>query len=173
MLERSKWSLLVGLVLSMGSTSQGCGSGDPKDLKEEIRSRFPDVPQMTTEELEALLSTGGQGVVLLDVRQPREFEISHLHGARLAPDLDAALARLAGVEKDHLIVTYCSVGYRSSSLAQELARSGFSRVHNLEGSIFEWANRGLPVYREGEVVHQVHPFDRIWGRYLHRDLWAW
>ena len=37
---------------------------------------------------------------------------------------------------------------------------------NMEGSIFKWANEGRPVYRDGERVEKVHPYNETWGRLL-------
>ncbi len=45
-------------------------------------------------------------------------------------------------------------------------------MQNLKGSIFQWANEGRPVVRDGEPVREVHPYDAVWGRLLDRDLRA-
>jgi len=72
------------------------------------------------------------------------------------------------------IVVYCSVGYRSSALAEKLARAGMTNVFNLEGSIFAWANEGRPVYRGDTLLNpaQVHPFNTKWGQLLRPELRA-
>ena len=79
------------------------------------------------------------------------------------------------------VVCYCSVGYRSSALAQELIfelkkpayqemRSKI-RIYNLEGSIFKWANEGkdLKDNRETKTV-VVHPYNFVWGKLLNAEL---
>ena len=117
-------------------------------VKQLIRERFPEVPQVSTAELsEWLAAPGGTRPLLLDARESEEFAVSHLPGALLATSEDQALAWLQDAEQDRLIVTYCAVGYRSAALAQRLIARGFTNVHNLEGSIFAWANEGRPVYR--------------------------
>ena len=58
------------------------------------------------------------------------------------------------------------MGYRSGAFAQEMERSGYRHVLNLEGSIFKWANQGRPVYRDGKQVEKVHPYNERWGRLL-------
>ena len=63
------------------------------------------------------------------------------------------------------------VGYRSARMVDELRRRGVAGAVNLEGSIFEWANRGLPVVRDGVPVDVVHPYDREWGQLLDREHW--
>ncbi|MDE0348954.1 MAG: rhodanese-like domain-containing protein, partial [Gammaproteobacteria bacterium] len=131
-----------------------------------VREDFPDVPQRTTAQLADLLERQPAGVVLLDARSVAEYEVSHLPGAVPASGLHTALDALAGVGPATTVVVYCSVGYRSSQLAERLLEHGRDNVFNLEGSIFRWANEGRPVYRGDERVNQVHPYDDEWGRLL-------
>jgi hypothetical protein len=51
-------------------------------------------------------------------------------------------------------------------------RRGFPNVRNLAGSIFEWANSGFPLVRDGESASVVHPFDERWGTLLEPELRA-
>lgn len=140
-------------------------------IEREIRTEFPGVRQLSTADLAAQVSGGGRPL-LLDVREADEFAVSHLEGARLATDVDMALAQLEGVPRDEPVVVYCSVGYRSSRLAAELAERGFTDVANLEGSIFAWANEGRPVVRGDAPADEVHPYDASWGELLRADLRA-
>jgi rhodanese-related sulfurtransferase len=141
-----------------------------ESLKATIRSKFPAVAQLSTEQLARWLEEGKKPVVLLDARQPEEYAVSHLPGALLAADETSALRALGETPQDATVVVYCSVGYRSSALAEKLQAQGYEHVFNLEGSIFEWANEGHPVLRNGQPVHQVHPYNPLWGRYLRQDL---
>lgn len=146
-------------------------------VKQRIRAEFPGVEQLQTAELDAWLASGEAPPLLLDVREEAEYRVSHLRGAvrvdpiRVDPEAEPALP--AHIARDHPIVTYCSVGYRSSIVAERLKAQGYTRVQNLEGSIFEWANQGLPVVRDGEEVRQVHPYDRTWQRLLNAELRAY
>ena len=63
-------------------------------------------------------------------------------------------------------MTYCAVGYKSGALATKLREAGFTNVRNLEGSIFQWANRRRPLVREDQPVTTVHPYSSLWGRLL-------
>ncbi len=138
-------------------------------VKQAIRAEFPTVKQIGTAELNAWLASGEAMPLLFDVRQEAEYRVSHLPGAvRVDPGVLPALP--PGVEKDTPIVTYCSVGYRSSALAARLGEQGYTEVSNLEGSIFEWANQGLPVVRDGQEVNAVHPYSRRWQRLLDDEL---
>ena len=137
-----------------------------------IRARFPAVNHLPTDTLQVWQkgSLQREDVILLDVREPAEYAVSHLRGARLAPSRDEALKILRGVRTSRRIVLYCSVGFRSSKLAEFLMKTGFTEVYNLEGSIFRWANEGRPVYRAEERVRVVHPYDSYWGRLLKKPL---
>jgi rhodanese-related sulfurtransferase len=130
----------------------------------DVRARYPLVLQVSSAEL--LSQEIDPGPVLLDARSPAEFEVSHLRDARLAPDEDAALRALSGVDLGREVVVYCSVGMRSSALAERLEARGYHNVANLEGGIFAWANDGHPLYRGQARVEVVHPFDERWGTLL-------
>ena len=152
------------------------GHHTPDDLprvEAEVREEFPDVPRVSVDELVPLLAApDGEAPLLLDVREPEEYAVSHLPGAVRASTLDEALAVLERADPERPVVVYCSVGYRSAQLAHQLAEAGHPGVRNLEGSIFAWANSGHPVVRGGREVHEVHPYDRRWGQLLRRDLQA-
>lgn len=139
-----------------------------------IRAKFPGVAQLSTDSLQTWLDESEQAErpLLLDVREPEEYEVSHLRDAVPALTKKQALKALEGSSLDQPIVLYCSVGYRSSEMADYLAKKGFRKVYNLEGSIFAWANEGRPVFRGDEQVQTVHPYDRIWGKLLKKALRA-
>ncbi len=139
-----------------------------------IRAKFPDVAQLSTDSLQTWLdeSAMAERPLLLDVREKEEYEVSHLMGAISALTEKEALQAMEGVSREKPVVLYCSVGYRSSEMAGFLQKEGFRKVYNLEGSIFAWANEGRPVYRGGERVHKVHPYDRVWGKLLKKALRA-
>ena len=137
-----------------------------------IADRYPDVPQLTTARLAEMLDAGRRPVVLLDARAEEEYVVSHLPAAHHAPSLDAALRLVRESPPDAVVVAYCSVGVRSSALAARLREGGIPDVHNLQGSLFAWANEGRPVHRGGTRVAEVHPFDTHWGALLNAELHA-
>lgn len=108
--------------------------------------------------------------MLIDVRQPAEYDVSHLPGA-----LNAATAtdiEEIGISKERAIVVYCSIGYRSGRVARALQAAGYA-VMNLEGSIFAWANEGRSLVAKGptgeKAVQVVHPYNTTWGKLLDRE----
>ena len=141
------------------------------ELKQDLRRRFPDVVWIGVEELAARLERAVEPPLLLDVRSDAEFDVSHLPGALHTPDRASALAALEDVPRDREVVLYCAVGYRSAKLARELRGDGFTDLRNLEGSIFEWANTGHVVVKDGVPVARVHPWNEEWGALLDRSLW--
>ncbi len=139
------------------------------DWKSRIRTLFPGVRGMAVAELAKEFGDGGaasDGPLLLDVRAPEEFAVSQIRGAVRAETIEEALAVLEGVPSDRRIVAYCSIGYRSAEMVEQLNERGFENAVNLEGSIFEWGNAGHPVHRGDAAVELIHPFDATWGLLL-------
>jgi rhodanese-related sulfurtransferase len=136
-----------------------------------LRAKFPDVATLSTAELAGFAPA--ERPILLDARTEKEFAVSRIAGARRAEaDAVGQLERL-GAGREDLVVVYCSVGARSALLARRLGQAGFTRVRNLEGSLFAWANEGRPLVNARGPASGVHPFNAQWGRYLDRSLWRW
>ena len=136
----------------------------------DIRNKYPDVKQLQTAELQSwLASPKSEPVILIDARRKEEFSVSHISGARNIPhNSKDPLKYLINIKPENPIVVYCSVGYRSSILARKLQTLGFIEVHNLEGSIFKWANEERPLVQGQITVHKVHPYNAHWGSLLER-----
>ncbi|MGD8792420.1 MAG: molybdopterin-synthase adenylyltransferase MoeB [Anaerolineae bacterium] len=81
----------------------------------------------------------GNGLVLLDVREPHEWQIAHLEGALLIPQNDLP-ERLHELDSADEIVVYCHSGVRSARAVNLLRDAGFRRLKNLRGGITAWAN---------------------------------
>jgi len=157
----------------------GIHTGCTQDLKwsavdRMIARAFPEALQITTDSLALLLAAPSmRKPLLLDTRPEAEYAVSHLQGAlRIDPDTED-FAFLDTLARDAPIVAYCSVGYRSSQIVQRLQEAGFTNASNLKGSIFQWANEGRPIYRDDAPIHQVHPYDKIWGSLLDKPLRAY
>lgn len=171
-MKKSTLLLLLGILFgACAKPVQIAPPTDPlHDIKQTVRAKFPSVQQLSTNELDAWLKDANRAQpLLLDARAPAEFAVSHLRGARNAEQIEAALK---AYPKDQPIVNYCSVGYRSSVLSEKLMQGGFTNVYNLEGSIFQWANEGRPVYKGEQIVREVHPYDAKWGQMLKPELRA-
>lgn len=138
-----------------------------------MRVCFPSVRQLTTAQLAAWLADEARPrPLLLDVRQPVEFAVSHLAGARHVDFESEAAAVLVDSPPEQPIVCYCAAGFRSSVMAKRLARAGHKEVFNLEGAIFDWASEGRPLIRDGSVTREVHPFNWLGRLMLPREVCA-
>jgi rhodanese-related sulfurtransferase len=105
--------------------------------------------------------------LILDTREQEEFELSHIPGAQYVGYDSFNADALTTVDRDQPIVLYCSVGYRSEKIGEKLQRMGFTKVYNLYGSIFEWANQGYPLITQtGDATRSVHTYNRKWSRWL-------
>jgi sulfur-carrier protein adenylyltransferase/sulfurtransferase len=80
---------------------------------------------------------GGESLEIIDVREPYEWEIGHIPGARLVP-LDRIAAEIPRLDKRRETILYCKVGVRSMYAARQLADAGVSEVRNLAGGILRW-----------------------------------
>ncbi|PSR10434.1 MAG: rhodanese-like domain-containing protein [Bacteroidetes bacterium] len=122
-----------------------------------------DVPEITV----AAASQAEDKAVFLDAREPAEFNVSHIAGAIPVGYDQFDLSALAGIPKDQQIIVYCSVGYRSEKVSEQLLAAGYQRVANLYGGIFEWKNQGHPVVNPaGEPTDEIHAYNRTWGMWL-------
>jgi molybdopterin/thiamine biosynthesis adenylyltransferase/rhodanese-related sulfurtransferase/molybdopterin converting factor small subunit len=105
-------------------------------------------PEISPEELRREMADKGPNLVLIDVREPHEWEIAHIEGARLIP-LGQLPERLAELDGHSEIVTHCHHGARSMKALAVLKGAGFNRVRSLAGGIDAWADRievGMPRY---------------------------
>jgi rhodanese-related sulfurtransferase len=165
----SVWLCAAVLIIN------GCHSGPTHkwdNVKKNIRKKFPTVKHISTGELHEWLNNQESfKLLILDRREPEEYAVSHLPGAVLVANEEEAFEIIANERKERSIVIYCSVGYRSSELAEKLQEKGFTEVYNLEGSMFKWANEGRELYRGDQLVNTVHPFNSKWKQLLDERFW--
>lgn len=92
---------------------------------------------ITVEELKARL-TEGEKIIVVDVREPYEYEEFNING-KLIPlgSLQERLSELEEVKNDEIVV-HCKSGMRSASAKAYLASQGFTNVRNLIGGVLEW-----------------------------------
>lgn len=121
------WSLIVlGAVLAFVAyklvrPSPGVDSG---------------APDLTAAELAERLRSGDRPV-LVDVREPSEYQGGHIPGARLLP-LGGLRARAAEVPRDREVVVVCRSGRRSGVARAQLGALGYTNVRNLRGGMLAW-----------------------------------
>jgi len=106
-----------------------------------------DLTEMTVHELKTELDAG-RDLLLLDVREPDELEISRLPGVIPIP-MGEIPARHGELDRLADIVVICRAGVRSARVIDFLSLQGFTRMRNLDGGMNAWATQidpSLPVY---------------------------
>jgi adenylyltransferase/sulfurtransferase len=95
------------------------------------------VPALVPRELAARLG-GADAPAVLDVREPHEWAIGRIEGARLAP-LGTLEEVLPSLDPARELVVYCRSGVRSARAVRRLQAAGFRKVWNLDGGILRWS----------------------------------
>jgi DMSO/TMAO reductase YedYZ molybdopterin-dependent catalytic subunit/rhodanese-related sulfurtransferase len=159
--------------LVAASVLQAAGFGDVADLLggyrawesaglRVARAATPDTaaaPEVGARKAAALVAAGA---LLLDVREPDEWQAGHVAQAWLLPMSQVARHR-EDLPQDRQIVVVCRSGGRSAAVAEALRAWGLDAV-NLAGGMTAWAVAGLPLVTTGPgsaglVVHRIHPLN--------------
>ena len=105
--------------------------------------------QISASDLAAWLADSGrERPVLLDVREPWEYEKARIAGAQLVPMREVP-NRLDEIDQDKEVVAICHHGGRSAQVAVFLEKAGYTRVHNLVGGVDAWSRTvdpAVPLY---------------------------
>ncbi|XP_051891453.1 thiosulfate sulfurtransferase GlpE-like isoform X2 [Pristis pectinata] len=155
-------------------------------VSEWIHHRFPAVRSLGTDAVEQLLREDRERLLLLDVRSPAEYEVSHLEGAvRVDPettDMEQVVRELGPAgSSDRALVCYCTTGFHASQMAQKLCEffgrdsgpsvPGTLKVYNLDGGFLKWNKEGKPmVGSSNQLTRQVHPYSQLWEQLLEADF---
>ncbi|MGV3532727.1 MAG: molybdopterin-synthase adenylyltransferase MoeB [Chthoniobacteraceae bacterium] len=117
---------------------QFCGIPQAKAAEEEEA----DVPTISATDLKGKLDRK-EDFVLLDVREPFEYDICRIPGSRLIP-LGQLPSRMSELDSADEIVLQCKSGVRSARALKLLQEAGFGKLSNLEGGITAWAEQVDP-----------------------------
>lgn len=174
---RASAGIAAGFVSATPAAAQGLADllWPPNSLEEvalRIERDYRNLSHLRTESLVARLGAA-EPMRLYDVREVEEFNVSRLRGAqRLSPSASSteAVRQIGDDPAGQDLVFYCSVGRRSSRMAERLQdvllARGARGVHNLRGGIFAWHNLSLPLFNAGGPTPYVHPFSAAWERLL-------
>jgi molybdopterin/thiamine biosynthesis adenylyltransferase/rhodanese-related sulfurtransferase len=102
---------------------------------------------ITAQELKAMFDNGDD-LLLVDVREPGEFEIVRIPGSVLIPKGDLP-GRLAELPQDRPVVLYCKTGVRSAEALALLKGAGFASAKHVQGGVTAWAHQvdpSMPTY---------------------------
>lgn len=170
-----EWSQVIMLCALLLAWSSQFAYADLAREQETISKQYPSVDHVSAEQLEKLLGSTGEQVVLFDVREMPEFAVSHIKGAiQIDPEMSGQefLSRYGSAIKNRKVVFYCSVGYRSSLMAETLLNH--SPTHspddflNLRHGLFGWHNQSRDLVRGNTPTELIHPYNFWWGRLLER-----
>ena len=145
-----------------------------QSVHENILQSYPEVRHLTAGALEKALKDPDR-YVIFDVREEDEFAVSHIAGSiRVKPSIwtSSFIKKFAEKTKGKHVIFYCSVGVRSSRLAEKtqtrLRELGAKSVHNLKGGIFSWHNQEKGLRNTAGQTEFVHPYDQKWGSLVTR-----
>src|SRR3954453_11206144 len=97
------------------------------------------------EPFEAAEEIEGGDVVLIDTREPHEYQEAHLENGKLVPPgLLSDEIETAAPDKSARTILYCRSGNRSAIAAAQLQRLGYENVASISGGIFAWQEQGVP-----------------------------
>ncbi len=97
--------------------------------------RVPPEWEVTPKELAG--KRGSQDIIILDVREPMEWDIGHIDGAVQIP-LRELSARLSELDREREVVAYCRSGQRSAMALRILHEAGFAKAKHLRGGLLAW-----------------------------------
>ena len=100
-------------------------------------------PEITAEALRLEMNQKGDSLVLIDVREPHEYDICRIPGSRLIP-LGEVPGRMHELNSADELVVHCRSGARSAKAVDFLMKSGFRKIRNLKGGILAWSDQVDP-----------------------------
>jgi molybdopterin/thiamine biosynthesis adenylyltransferase/rhodanese-related sulfurtransferase len=114
------------------------------------------------EPFEAAQEIEGGDVVLIDTREPHEFQEARIEGGKLVPPgLLADEIAAAAPDKSARTILYCRSGNRSYKAAEQMEALGYTDVASMAGGILAWQEQGLPVVAtEGMTPEQRDRYSR-------------
>ena len=115
--------------------------GIPQAKAEEAKQQM-EIQEMTVKELKALLDSGAKDFVLLDVRNPHEYEIAKIPGSVLVPlpeiENGDGVAKVRDLLNGHRLIAHCKMGGRSAKALAILKEAGITGT-NVKGGINAWS----------------------------------
>lgn len=165
-LKKKRYSFLFVFLIFTGCTAQEppirahCRDAD---FDEKVASCIKfSVPTVSPGDLKKMNTA-----IILDAREPAEYAVSHLPNAQNCGYKNFSEKNWLKLPHDVPIVVYCSIGYRSEKIGEQLQKAGFTKVYNLYGSIFEWINCGYEVVDDkNNLVKKVHTYNKAWSKWV-------
>lgn len=168
--------LLIFGVIAVWSIFKGYSHVDNFTSLEKyeryLREAYPRIEHVSTDTLQALLNGSGN-LLLIDCREPEEYQVSRISNAVNLSTTDAVTNYLKQLEEPpSSIVIYSAVGKRSVEICRQLEQGdGEISIKNYTGSIFDWANQALPLVNAADQpTKEIHFYQDRWARFLDEEL---
>jgi rhodanese-related sulfurtransferase len=160
----SMMRIIIGLTLGFFALScinpQSATKNKKKTVQvmaDQIAVKFKTAPQVTIEDY-LKWQAASEKVILVDVRSLKERSVSTLPGAISKEEFKSKKE----IYKDHKVVAYCTIGYRSSEYVQKLVSKNIE-AYNLKESLLGWAHRGLKFEINGQETLKAHIYEDAWN----------
>ena len=115
--------------------------------KAQEASQQTQIPEMTVTQLKELIDSGAKDFVLLDVRNPNEYQIAQIPGSVLVPLPDIehgeGVAKVKELLNGHRLIAHCKMGGRSAKALGILKEAGIEGI-NVKGGITAWSEEVDP-----------------------------
>jgi hydroxyacylglutathione hydrolase len=154
----SRFVLVATGPSDLTRAAQGLGRAGMDDIAGYLQRGMTDwkseglpearVPQITVHDL-ATMREEQPDLVVVDVREPSEWDDGHIAGAINVP-MGQAIERRNEIPASRPKAVLCAGGLRSSSVISALLRSGISGWYNVAGGMREWSKAGYPTVKSGE-----------------------
>ncbi|UCZ52013.1 rhodanese-like domain-containing protein [Bacillus shivajii] len=112
-----------------------------------MSTEFRGITQINQDELKKVLEEKNENTVVIDVREPDEYESGHIPGVPLMP-MHTVPSLIEGFNKDKEYVFICRSGNRSQNVSMFLKEHGIDKVINFDGGMLSWDGE----IAEGEEV---------------------
>jgi sodium/bile acid cotransporter 7 len=160
----------VTLVGQLSLSSDDLSDMDKRQKIEDMyagyKKQFPEVRDISPQMVMDLRAKGK--TVLIDIREPREQQVSMLPGAITEKEFMNDPAKYKDADK----IAYCTISYRSGKFAQKLQKKGII-VYNLKGGMLAWVHDGGKVFDQNGETHRIHVYGRKWdlGPKRYQAVW--
>jgi rhodanese-related sulfurtransferase len=157
--------LIFSLLIGFQSTAQR------ENFHEMLKTYYKNtIPTLKPADLyQKILS--GEKIYILDTRETKEFEVSHIKNAIHVGYTNFDLKITDKLDKNTPVIVYCTIGARSEEIGTKIKKIGFKDVYNLYGGLIYWKNQGYPVIDSNDKPTQkVHVYSKEWGKWLKKGI---
>ena len=121
----------------------GCGADATPVSQETVQVDLEALP-VNMQPADVAAIADNPEVVIIDVREPFEYDEGHIPGAQLIP-LGTIPDRINEIPTDKTVIAVCRSGNRSGQATEYLRQQGFDNVHNMNGGMNDWQAAGYEV----------------------------